>query len=149
VTDHERRLASSFAVGSKWTEAFNSIEDGSETLVAGMAGWIRVTDYPEKSDRVYYMVTQRGLHVGQVSSSSGRLFRSSNHVDHFVPRETITAVDTDYQQAFQVDTKPGSRVIFWFEDVFSQFSEHVLNQRSAFGQASAVADALGWPLPAR
>jgi hypothetical protein len=56
MTDRDRHLASSFAAGTKWKDAFYA----SDTLVAGMAGWIRVTRVENKSNCVYYLVTPRG-----------------------------------------------------------------------------------------
>jgi hypothetical protein len=80
-----------------WSDAFESIEDWSPTLVAGTAMWVRVTRVvPKKkgvrrrtkSERVttdpaqnaYYLVTDGGLHVAQAGG------------DHFVPRDQINGV---------------------------------------------------------
>ena len=70
MSDPDRRLASSFAI-DKWTKTFASIDDDSETLVAGMLRWALVTTYKEKAERVYYMVTREGLHVGQLEGGGG------------------------------------------------------------------------------
>jgi hypothetical protein len=146
VSDPERHVASVFASATKWKDPFNAIADDSETLVAGMAGWVRVTTYQRESKLVYFLVTRAGLHVGQ-QASKGAFSRS--YVDHFLPREDIRAVETDYQHVFQADGVDGARVIIWFDDAFSQFSNHFMSHAPAFGQARTVANALGHPFEAR
>lgn len=145
MSDRDRILAASFAIGN-WRDTFAAIDDDSETLVAGIAEWILVTTYEAKSEHVYYMVTAAGLHVGQKTSSKGRLFRGTSSTDHFLPRTSIVAADTDHQRVAQFDADDGSRVIIWFADVFGQFSDHFVDHKPASEQAQTVATALGWPL---
>ena len=57
-----------------------------------------------KAERVYYMVTRAGLHVGQ-NASKGGLFGRSAAVDHFLPRESIVGSDTDHQDSTESSTK--------------------------------------------
>jgi len=143
IDDLDRTLASSFALG--WETAFEAIDDHSETLVAGMASWILATPYENETERVYYMVTRNGLHVGQEGESPGFL-RSAPKLDHFIARDSIVDVETDYRSALQVDSRDASRVIIWFSDVFEQLRDHYVGHWPARDQAMTVAAALGWPV---
>jgi hypothetical protein len=138
-----RELAYAFAGGTKWKKAFAAIADDSPILLAGMAEWIRVTTYDKKSDRVYYMVTERGLHVGQQGAGGG-LFGGGSYIDHFLPRDEIIGLDTDFTQAIEFDARDGSRVILWLNDVFSQLGDRGMVQMPAIAQMEALANALGW-----
>ena len=143
--DQDRTLASSFAI-DRWSKAFATINDDSETLVAGMAEWILVTTFKDKAERVYYLVTGAGLHVGQNAPKGGLLGRAAA-VDYFLPRESIVGSDTDHQRALDFHMSDGTKVILWFADVFSQFSDHHLEQgKPASAQLATVASALGWPV---
>jgi hypothetical protein len=145
VPDSDRALVSSFAI-DKWRTAFATINDDSETRVAGLAEWIRVTTSKSKADLVYYLVTGAGLHVGQ-NASKGGLFRRGSAVDYFVPRDSIVGSDTDHQRALDFELADGTKVIMFFADAFSQFSDHHLEQhKPADAQLATVAAALGWPL---
>jgi hypothetical protein len=64
-----------------------------------------------KAERVYYMVTRAGLHVGQ-NASKGGLFGRSAAVDHFLPRESIVGSDTDHQDAVQIRSSGQSSLSF-------------------------------------
>ena len=139
-----RELAYAFAGGTKWKKAFAEIPDDSAIRLAGMAEWIGVTGYDKGSDRVYYMVTERGLHVGQQGSGGG-FFGSGSHVDHFLPREEIVGLDTDFTEVIQFDGRDSSRVIIRLNDVFSQLSERGMVNMPAVARMEALANALGWP----
>jgi hypothetical protein len=144
VPDRDRVLASSFAI-NKWSKAFATIDDDSETLVAGVAEWILVTTFKHKAELAYYLVTSAGLHVGQNSSKGG--FFGRPPVDYFLPRESIVGSDTDHQRALDFHLADGTKVIMWFADPFSQFSDHHLQQgKPAHAQLATVASALGWPV---
>lgn len=139
-----RELAYVVASGTKWKKAFAAIADNSPTLLAGMAEWIRVTTFDKGSDRVYYMVTERGLHVGQQGGGGG-LFGGGSYVDHFLPRDEIIGLDTDFTSVIQFDARDTSRVILRLNDLFSQFSEHGMVNMPAVSQMETLANALGWP----
>ena len=83
-----RELAYAVAGGTKWKKAFLAIPDDSPIRLAGMAEWIGVTGYDKGSDRVYYMATEKGLHVGQHGGGGG-LFGGGSHVDHFLPQKLV------------------------------------------------------------
>jgi hypothetical protein len=144
VPDQDRLLAASFAI-DKWSKAFAAIDDTSETHVAGMASWILVTTVKEKAERVYYMVTAAGLHVGQNAPKSG-MFGRSAAIDYFLSRDLIIGSDTDHQGVVDFHLKDGTKVIMAFADVFGQFAEHHLERpKAASDQARTVAAELGWP----
>jgi hypothetical protein len=138
-----RELASAFASGTKWKKAFAAIADDSPILLAGMAEWISTTNFDKRSDRVYYTVTERGLHVGQQSGAGG-FFGSGSHVDQFLPRDEIVGLDTDFTDVIQFDASDGSRLILCLDDVFSQLSEQGMLKMPAVAQMKALANALGW-----
>lgn len=142
MADSDRTLAASFAI-DKWRKAFTSIDDDTETLVAGMAEWILVTTH-KKAERVYYMVTVAGLHVGQ-NAPRGGLFGSAA-VDYFLPRESIVGSDTDHQGVVDFHLADGTKVIMVFADVFPQHADHHRQQKPASAQAHTVAAALDWPV---
>lgn len=108
-----------------------------------MAEWILVTTH-KKAERVYYMVTAAGLHVGQNAPKSG-LFGSAA-VDYFLPRESIVGSDTDHQGVVDFHLADGTKVIMVFADLFPQHADHHRQQKPASAQAHAVAAALGWPV---
>jgi hypothetical protein len=146
MTGIARELARSFASVTKWKQAFAAIEDSSPILVAGMAESIAVTGFEKESDRVYYMATERGLHVGQQTPSSG-FFRGTAYVDHFLPREMIIGFDTDFINTIQFDASDGTRM--WFSDIFSQLNGSGVEHLPAIAQGEMLARALGWPLERR
>ena len=119
-----------------------AIEDDSPIVLAGMAEWISTTSYDKPSDRVYYMVTERGLHVGQHGGGGG-FFGGGSHVDHFVPRDEIVGLDTDFNDVIQFDAHDGSRVILCLDDVFSQLRDDGMVNSPAVAQMETLANALG------
>lgn len=144
MPDQDRQLAASFAI-DKWSKAFAAIADTSEIRIAGMASWILVTTHEGKAERVYYMVTAAGLHVGQNGPKSG-VFGRSAAVDYFLSRESIVGSDTDHQGVVDFHLDDGTKVIMVFADLFGQLAEHHLERpKAASGQASTVAAELGWP----
>lgn len=143
MPDQDRALASSFAI-DKWRKVFASINDDSETLVAGMLGWALVTTNKEKAERVYYLVTSDGLHVGQLDGKGG-MFGGKTAVDYFLPRNAIVGSDSDHQGVVDFHLSDGTKVIMVFNDVFPQHADHHSQQKSAAAQTATVAAALGWP----
>ena len=141
MSDPDRALAASFAI-DKWRKAFAAIDDNTETLVSGMAESIIVTTQKKKAERVYYMVTAAGLHVGQ--NAAGGLF-GGGAVDYFLPRESIVGSDSDHQGAVDFHLADGTKVILVLDDMFPQQADHHLQRKSAGAQADTVATALGWP----
>jgi hypothetical protein len=138
-----RELAYAFAGGTKWKKAFAEIADDSPIALAGMAEWVRVTTFERASDRVYYMVTARGLHVGQQGQGGG-FFGGGSYVDHFLPREEIIGLDTDFTDVIQFDARDDSRVILCLDDVFSQLGQGGMVHMPAVAQMEALAESLGW-----
>ena len=138
-----RELASIFASGTKWKNAFAAIEDDSPIVLAGMAEWITASGFEKKSDHVYYMVTERGLHVGQRSGGGG-FFGGGSYVDYFLPRDQVVGVDTDFNNAIQFDARDGSRVVLWLNDMFGQVTDQGMVERPAVAQMEALATMLGW-----
>ena len=138
-----RELAFAFAGGTKWKKTFLAIADHSPILLAGMAESIAVTTFEKTSDRVYYMATERGLHVGQQGPGGGFLGGTS-YVDHFLPRDEIIGLDTDFINTIQFDARDGSRVILWLHDILGQLGPHGMAHVPAVAQMEALANALGW-----
>src|SRR4051794_26115270 len=112
MPDPDRALAASFAI-DKWRKAFASIEDETDTLVAGMAASAIVTTNRKTAERVYYMVTAAGLHVGQ--HAPGGLFGGAT-ADYFLPREAIVGSDTDHQGAVDFHSSDGTKVVLVLSD---------------------------------
>lgn len=142
MSTQARALASSFAI-DKWVKAFASINDDTDTLVAGMARWALVTTNKERAERVYYLVTRAGLHVGQ-SEGKGGMFGGKRAADYFLPREAIVGSDSDNQGVVDFHLADGTKVILVFDDVFPQQGDHGMEQKPAAVQAATVAGALGW-----
>ena len=141
MPDRDRQLASTFAI-DKWSKAFASISDDTETLVAGLLRWALVTTNKEKAERVYYMVTAAGLHVGQQEGKGG-MFGGKSAVDYFLARDSIVGSDTDHQGVVDFHLADGTKVIMVFADGFPQHADHHAQDQPAAAQAATVAAALG------
>jgi hypothetical protein len=143
MTDRDRALAAAFAI-NQWTKVFDGITDNSEIVVAGMVSWALVTTNKHQAERVYYMVTSDGLHVGQ-NEGKGGMFGGKKAVDYFLPRGSIVGSDSDHQGVVDFHLADGNKVVLAFNDVFPQHEDHHHQRKSAAAQAATVAAALGWP----
>jgi hypothetical protein len=133
-----RELLLRFAEMTHWKDALVLVDDSDPVVLAGIADGINLPGVGSSSDSPYYVITARGMHVGNKTANA-------QYDDHYFDRESLDYFDTDLDSGLEFNFLDGTRLVLLTQDNLPQLTPLGMGSRARSDQARAIAAAFRCP----